>query len=152
MVSHEPVKLALAGVAEGRVADVMREADGLEQVEIDDDMRVTVPQPEGDRLRDTRDLEGMRQPRAIKVVLAGLKNLRLGLEPAEGRAEHDAVAVLVKNGAVVVGALRIVRIVQELAVERAVEIARHFAKLAASARRCERVHASVTTACPGDPA
>ena len=51
-----------------------------------------------------RDLERMGQPRAVEIVLARLEDLRLGLQAAERGGEHDPVAVLVEDAAVVLGA------------------------------------------------
>ena len=52
----------LARVAERRVAEVVREADGLDEV-------LVQAQRARDRARDLRDLERVREPRAIQVAL-----------------------------------------------------------------------------------
>ena len=48
---------------------------------------------------DAGDFEGMREPRAGKVVFGEGENLRLILQAAEGAGEDDAVAVALKMGA-----------------------------------------------------
>ena len=83
---HQAVELALAGMAEGRVAEVMGKGQGLGQVLIQ-------AQRPGDRARDLRHLDRMGQPRPVMVALVIDEDLRLVLQPAEGRGMDDPVAV-----------------------------------------------------------
>ena len=81
---------ALAGVAERRVAEVVAERDRLGQLFVQ-------PQHLGDRPRDLRDLERVRQPRAVVVAGRREEHLRLVLQPAERLAVDDAVAIALKR-------------------------------------------------------
>ncbi len=87
------IKRPLAGMAEGRVADVVAEGDGLREVLVE-------PEGLGDSARDLRDLEGVAEARA-KVVLARRdEDLRLVREAPERAAEvDDPVAVALEVGA-----------------------------------------------------
>ena len=66
----------LAGVAEGRVAQVVAERDGLGEV-------LVQPQRPGDGPGDAGHLQGVRQPGAVVVALRGDEHLGLVLQPAE---------------------------------------------------------------------
>src|SRR4051794_30177319 len=62
----------------------------------------------GDRARDLRHLEDMREPRAVVVALGREKNLSLVLQPAKGLAMNDAIAIaLIRRPDVVLGLLAI---------------------------------------------
>src|SRR5262249_14864769 len=87
---HERVDHALAGVTERRVAEVVAERDRLGQL-------LVQPQHLGDRARDLRDLERMRQARAVVIAGRREEDLRLVLETAERLAVDDAVAVALKR-------------------------------------------------------
>ena len=87
---HERVEHALAGVAERRVAEVVAERDRLGQL-------LVQAQHLGDGARDLRDLERVRQPRAVVVAGRREKHLRLVLQPAERLAVDDAVAVALEG-------------------------------------------------------
>jgi hypothetical protein len=69
---HAAVQRILPGVAERRVAEVVRERDRLGQV-------LVQAQPPGDGARDLRDLDRMREPRAEQVALVVHEDLRLVL-------------------------------------------------------------------------
>ncbi len=86
---HQPLERVLAGVAEGRVAEVMRQRHRLGQ------FGVEVERPR-DGARDLRHLDRMGQPRAEIVALVLDEDLRLVLEAAEGGGMDDAVAVALK--------------------------------------------------------
>ena len=92
---HQPVDDALARVAERRVPEVVAERDRFGQL-------LVQPQHLGDGARDLRDLERVRQPGP--VVIAGWReeHLRLVLQPPEGLAVDDAVAIALKRGTHVV--------------------------------------------------
>ena len=132
---HQRVEHPLARVAERRMADVVREAHRLDQIRIDRHRRLAAPQPDGDRLRDVRHLQRMSQPRAVKIVLPRLKDLRLRLQAPESRGEHHPVPVLVEDAAVIRRAFAVEPVAQAGPVKRAVEIVRHFRALYARAPR-----------------
>ena len=69
----------LAGVPEGRVADVVAERDRLGE-------RLVERQRGGQRPRDLGHLDGVRQARDVVVALGVDEDLRLVLEPPEGLA------------------------------------------------------------------
>ena len=70
------VERALPRVAERRVAEVVPEADGLGEVLVEFERA-------GDRAREARDLERVRQARAVMVALRAQEHLRLVLQAAE---------------------------------------------------------------------
>ena len=82
----------LAGVAEGRVAEVVAEADRLDEVLVE-------AQGARDGARDGVDLERVREARAVVVALGRDEDLRLVLEPAEALGVQDAVAVALERAA-----------------------------------------------------
>src|SRR5271154_204917 len=73
-------------MAEGRVTEVVRETDGFGQFFVEF---------QGSRggARDLRNLERMRQPRAIQVTFMIYKYLRLVHQAAKRRGMNDAVAI-----------------------------------------------------------
>ena len=93
VLAHALVERFLAGMTEGRVAQVMGQADGLGQ-------RFVEPQRARNRAGDLRHLHGMRQPRAIEIAFVIDEHLRLVDQPAKGIGMHDAVAVALVFGAV----------------------------------------------------
>ena len=76
----------LPGVAEGRVAQIVAQADGLRQILV---------QPEGPRhgARQTGDLQGVGQAGAVVVSLRLEKDLGLVLETAKGLGVGAAVDI-----------------------------------------------------------
>jgi len=88
---HRRIERLLARVAEGRVAKIVGQSQGLGQV------FVQVQRPR-QRPRDLRHLERVRQAGAIVVALVVKKHLRLVLEAAEGRRVDDAVSVALERG------------------------------------------------------
>ena len=76
VVLHAVVQRVLAGVAERRVAEVVRQRDRFDQVFVQ-------PQRARDRAADLRHLEGMRQPRAEQVALVVQEHLGLVYQAAE---------------------------------------------------------------------
>ena len=81
------------GVAERRVAQVVREADRLGQ-------RLVERECARDAARDLRHLQRVGQPGAVKVALVVDEDLGLVDEAAERRRMHDAVAVALVLGPV----------------------------------------------------
>ena len=86
VLAHAFVERVLTGVAEGRVAEVVRERDRLDQ-------RFVERQRARDRARNLRHFERMRDARAVQVALVVDEHLGLVGEPAEGIAMDDAIAV-----------------------------------------------------------
>ena len=82
----------LAGMPEGRMAEVVRQRQRLGQV-------LVQPQHAGDGAGDLRHLQAVGQPRAVMVALVEHEHLRLVGEAAEGRGMHDAVAVALEGRA-----------------------------------------------------
>ena len=86
---HQLAERVLAGVAERRVPQVVRERHGLGQV-------LVQVQEAGDRAGDLRHLDRVRQPRAVMVSLVVDEHLRLVLQAAEGgRVDHALAVALV---------------------------------------------------------
>ena len=92
---HQRVDDALAGVAERRVPEIVAERDRLGQL-------LVQPQHLGDRARDLRHLERVREPRAVVIAGRREEHLRLVLQPAERLAVDDAVAIALERRADVV--------------------------------------------------
>ena len=87
---HERVEHALAGMAERRVAEVVAQRDRLGQL-------LVQPQHLGDRARDLRHLERVRQARPVVVAGRREEHLRLVLQPPERLAVNDAIAIVLKR-------------------------------------------------------
>ena len=87
------VERRLARVPERRVAEIVAERDRLGQVLVE-------RQRAGDRARDLRHLERVRQPRPVVVALGREEHLRLVREPPKRLAVDDAVAVALELGAI----------------------------------------------------
>lgn len=83
------VERALSGVAEGCVAEVVPRL----MASVRSSLSSSAP---GNRARETRDLERVRQARAVVVALGAQKHLRLVLEAAERFRVRDAVDVALK--------------------------------------------------------
>ena len=99
VVPHQVVQHLLSRVAEGGVAEVVGQRDRLGEV------LVEAERP-GDRPRDLRDLEGVREPGAVVVALVVDEDLGLVLEPAEGARMNDPVPVALVRRPERVGLLR----------------------------------------------
>ncbi len=82
------------GMAEWRVAEVVGQADRLGQ-------RLGKRQRIRDRAADLRDLERMREPRAVHVAFVIDEHLGLVDQAPEGARMHDAVAIALELAAVV---------------------------------------------------
>ena len=92
MVAHQLIELALAGMAERRVAEIMGERQGFGQVLVE-------PERPGDGAGDLGDLDRMGESGAVMIALVIDEDLGLVLEPAEGGGMDDAVAVALEGGA-----------------------------------------------------
>ena len=93
------VERRLAGMAEGAVAEIVRERDRLRQILVD-------PQRPGDGTGDLRDLQGVGQPGAEMVALEVDEYLRLVFEAPERDRVDDPVAVALVDAAQVARGLR----------------------------------------------
>ena len=87
---NELVEHPLARMAERRVAEVVAQRDRLGEL-------LVQLQHLRDRSRDLRDLERVRQPRAVVIACRREEHLRLVLEPAERLGVHDAIAVALER-------------------------------------------------------
>ena len=96
-----------------------------------------------DGLRHRRNVERMRQPGAVEIILSRLENLRLGLKPAKGSGEQNAGEILLENTPVILASFRIERVDETFAVKRAVKIVHHSVTLERPANLCEAVVGAV---------
>ncbi len=79
-------------MSERRMTEVMGERNRLGQI-------LVKPELARDRARDLRDLERMRQPRAIMIALVRQKNLRLVSQTPKGGRMQNPVAVALEGAA-----------------------------------------------------
>ena len=91
-LAQRRVERLLAGVAEGRVAEVVAEPDRLGQVLVEAERA-------GDRAGDPAGLQRVGEAGPVVVALGGDEDLRLVLEAAEGLRVDDPVAVALEGGA-----------------------------------------------------
>jgi hypothetical protein len=89
---HQVIELALAGMAERRMAEVVGQRQGLRQVLVEAERA-------GDRAGDLGHLEAVGQPRAVVIALMIDEHLGLVLEAAEGGGMDDPVAVALEGRA-----------------------------------------------------
>ncbi len=87
---HERIEHALAGVAERRVPKVVAERDRFGQL-------LVQLQHLGDRARDLRHLERVRQTCPVVIAGRGEEHLRLVLQPPERLAVDDAIPIVLKR-------------------------------------------------------
>ncbi len=80
------VERALAGVAEGRMAEIVRQRGGLRQVLVE-------PERARQRAGDLHHFQRVGEPRAVMVALVIDEHLRLVRQAAEGGGMDDAVAI-----------------------------------------------------------
>src|SRR5712664_2536951 len=98
--AHQFVKLSLAGVAEGRMANVVNESESFGELGVQ-------AQSGSDGARDLRDFKSVRQAVAKVVRIERGENLRLGFETPEGSRVNDAVAISRISAAVGMVRLRV---------------------------------------------
>ena len=91
-LAQRAVERRLAGVPEGRVPEVVAEADRLGEVLVE-------AQRARDGARDPDGLERVREARAVVVALGRDEDLRLVLEAPERLAVGDAVAIALEGAA-----------------------------------------------------
>jgi hypothetical protein len=87
---HRFFKRILARMTEGRMANIMRQTQGLGQILIQ-------AQRAGNRPANLRDLKTMCQADTEMVTIGRYKNLRLVAQAAERDRMDDTVAVTLKN-------------------------------------------------------
>ena len=97
---HLPVEGPLAGMAEGRVAEIMDQRDGLGEILVE-------PQSPGEGAGDLRHLDRVGQAGAKMIALVGDENLGLVLQPAKGGGMDDPVAIALERRAGAAGGLGI---------------------------------------------
>ena len=83
---HDLLQRILARMAEGRVAQIMRQRQSLRQILVE-------VQRAGDGAGDLADFDRVGEAGAVVVALMGHEDLRLVRQPAEGGGMDDAVAV-----------------------------------------------------------
>jgi hypothetical protein len=86
------VERVLPRVTEWRMAEIVRQADGFRQ-------RLIELERARDRACDLRDLERVRDARAIQIALVIDEHLRLVNQPPEGARMDDAIAIALVLGA-----------------------------------------------------
>src|SRR5262245_3033494 len=89
---HGGIQRVLAGVPEGRVAEIVRERHRFGQVLVE-------AEGAGERTGDLAHLDGMGEPCAEVIALVIDEDLGLVLQPSEGGGMDDAVAVALKRAA-----------------------------------------------------
>ncbi len=89
---HDLFQGILPGMAEGRMAQIMGQGQGLAQVLVQ--MQIAA-----DGTRDLRNLERMGQPGAEEIALVIDEHLGLVGQPPEGHGMDDAVPVALKGAA-----------------------------------------------------
>src|SRR3546814_15903155 len=89
-IHHRRLQRILAGVAEGWMADIVREAQRLGQILVE-------PERSRDRPPDLRDFEAVRQPDAKMVAVGRKENLRLVTQPAETDRMADPIAIALEG-------------------------------------------------------
>src|SRR5450432_3015098 len=120
----------LTRMAKGRMAESVREADGFDEIGIDEkimrEVRIFLcAEKLADRPADLSDFDRMRKPRAIEIVFARQKNLRLRLQSPECSRVNNPVAIDLKWRTVIRSVVR--NGVQSLAVEVVVKFVLHAA-------------------------
>jgi hypothetical protein len=94
-------------MTEGRMAEIVAEAGTFDEIGVDEAVitqhLALLRQPGADAAADLSHLDAVREPRAVEIILAGQKHLRLALQPAKRAAVDDAVAVDLKRIAILAG-------------------------------------------------
>src|SRR5580698_2493345 len=92
MFAHALVERVLAGMAEWRMAEIVGERNGFDQILVD-------PQVAGYGARDLRHFQTMREASAKQIALVVHEHLSLVFETPERGRVDDAVAIALKFGA-----------------------------------------------------
>src|SRR5689334_12912354 len=98
--AHQAIQFLFAGMAEGRMADVVRQRESFGKIFIH-------TQNSGHGARDLRNLDGMRQAVAEMIRDAGGEHLGLVFEPAERPRVYHSIAVALKSVAVRMSQFRV---------------------------------------------
>src|SRR6478752_422210 len=94
------IERALAGMAERRMAEIVRERQRFGEIFVES-------QGAGERTRDLRHFKRVGEPGAVVVALVEYEHLGLVLEAAKGRRMDDAIAVAAEGAAAFARRLRI---------------------------------------------
>ncbi len=86
MLSHSCVQSFFAGMAKGRMSNVVHQGQGLHQIHVQVELG-------RDSACDLRDFDGMSEAIAKVIGESARENLRLGLKPAKGAGMNNAVPV-----------------------------------------------------------
>jgi len=92
VVAHQPRKGNFAGVTEGRVPQVVRQRDRLQQI-------LVRPQCARHSPADLRHLQGVRQAGTVIIPLVVHENLGLVLQAPKGRGVQYPIAVALEGSA-----------------------------------------------------
>jgi len=130
-LAHAFVQRVLARVTEWRVPEIVRKADGLGQ-------RLVQAQRARHAAGDLRDLQRVREPRAVQVTLVVDEHLRLVDQAPESGRMHDAIAVALELAAVARGSLLVASAARALLVLRIGRQAGVRVAHAAPASKCSR--------------
>jgi len=98
MQAHGGVERLFSSVAEGWMADVMDQGQGLREVFVESELG-------GDSAGNLRDLDGVRQTVAKMIGVTARKDLSLCLQTPESAGMDDAVAIALKVVSVGMGRL-----------------------------------------------
>jgi hypothetical protein len=89
-LGHCILQCILAGMTEGRVAEVVRQAQSFGQV-------LVQPKRPSDRAADLRDLDAMCEADAVMIAVGSDEDLRFVAEPSKRDRMNDPVAVALKD-------------------------------------------------------
>jgi hypothetical protein len=89
-IRHRRFQRVLAGMAERRMPEVMRQAERFRQILIQ-------AESPGDRSADLRYFDAVREPDPVMVAVGGNENLSLVSKSPERDRVDDAIAVALKN-------------------------------------------------------
>ena len=89
---HGGIEGLLAGMAEGRMAQVVGQRHRLGQI-------LVQCQATGDGTGDLGDLDAVGEPRAVMISLVKDEDLGLVLQAAKGCGMKDSIAIALKDGA-----------------------------------------------------
>jgi hypothetical protein len=92
MTDQALIQRSLAGMSEGRMADVVNQRKGLGKIFIQ-------AKRSGSGAGDLRDFNRVSEPAAEMIGGAAGKHLRLPCEPAERTSLHDAFAIALEGRA-----------------------------------------------------
>ena len=93
VLAHRGIKSFFAGMAKGWMADIVDQRQRFDQVAVQSELG-------GDRARDLRNFDRMRQAIAKVVGVAARENLSLRFQTAKCARMNDAVAIAMKGVAV----------------------------------------------------